>query len=113
MSRLFYRLLPVVVAALALSACGEDPFETPTNPNPAVPVTETFNESEAEHAAGLACLGSETRTNKGTLRLDHPYGSGELGSGGNEGVVRQGARLDVQAKLPDAGRRRISPLCVL
>jgi hypothetical protein len=35
--------LPVVVAVLALSACGDDPFETPTNPNPAVPVTETFN----------------------------------------------------------------------
>jgi hypothetical protein len=35
--------VPVLVAALALSACGEDPFETPTNPNPPVPVTETFN----------------------------------------------------------------------
>jgi hypothetical protein len=23
--------------------CGEDPFEVPTNPTPAVPVTETFN----------------------------------------------------------------------
>ena len=35
--------VPVLVAALAMSGCGEDPFETPTNPNPAVPVTETFN----------------------------------------------------------------------
>jgi hypothetical protein len=43
MSRILVRLLPVLVTALAMSACGDDPFETPTNPNPAVPVTETFN----------------------------------------------------------------------
>ena len=43
MARITVRLLPVILAALAMSACGEDPFETPTNPNPAVPVTETFS----------------------------------------------------------------------
>ena len=43
MSRFIVRLLPVVVTALALSACGEDPFEIPTNPTPRVPVIETFN----------------------------------------------------------------------
>ena len=37
------RYAPVILAVLALSACGDDPFETPTNPNPAVPVTEIFN----------------------------------------------------------------------
>jgi hypothetical protein len=43
MSRTFFRLLPVLVTVLAMSGCGDDPFETPTNPNPAVPVTESFS----------------------------------------------------------------------
>lgn len=43
MSRLIARYAPVFVAVLALSACGEDPFEIPTNPDPVVPVTQTFN----------------------------------------------------------------------
>ena len=43
MLRLFTRYASVAVAVLALGACGEDPFEIPTNPDPAVPVTETFN----------------------------------------------------------------------
>jgi hypothetical protein len=43
MLRATFRYLPVLVAVLAMSACGDDPFETPTNPNPAVPVTETFS----------------------------------------------------------------------
>ena len=43
MSRFILRLLPVLVAALAMSACGEDPFEIPTNPTPAVPVNVTFS----------------------------------------------------------------------
>ena len=37
------RLAVVLVAALTMSACGDDPFELPTNPDPAVPVTETFS----------------------------------------------------------------------
>ena len=37
------RYAPVFVAVLALGACGEDPFEIPTNPTPADPVTEIFN----------------------------------------------------------------------
>jgi hypothetical protein len=36
-------MVPVLVAVLAMTSCGEDPFEVPTNPTPAVPVTETFN----------------------------------------------------------------------
>ena len=35
--------MPVLVAVLVMAGCGEDPFEVPTNPTPAVPVTETFN----------------------------------------------------------------------
>jgi hypothetical protein len=42
MSRHLLRYLPVLVAALALSGCGEDPFEIPTSPTPD-PVTVTFN----------------------------------------------------------------------
>jgi hypothetical protein len=38
-----FRYAPVFAAVLALGACGEDPFEIPTNPTPAVPVKETFN----------------------------------------------------------------------
>jgi hypothetical protein len=45
------RYAPVAVAVLALSACGDDPFETPTNPNPAVPVTETFSGTVALRGA--------------------------------------------------------------
>lgn len=37
------RYAPVLFAVFALSACGEDPFEIPTNPTPPAPVTETFN----------------------------------------------------------------------
>jgi uncharacterized lipoprotein YajG len=36
-------MAPVLAAALVMSGCGDDPFEVPTNPTPAVPVTETFN----------------------------------------------------------------------
>jgi hypothetical protein len=36
-------MLPAAVAVLALSGCGDDPFETPTNPSPPTIVTETFN----------------------------------------------------------------------
>jgi hypothetical protein len=43
MLRIIVRYLPVLVAALALSACGDDPFEIPTNPDPVDPVTETFS----------------------------------------------------------------------
>jgi hypothetical protein len=43
MLRSILRYAPVFVAALALSSCGDDPFEIPTNPTPAVPVVETFN----------------------------------------------------------------------
>jgi hypothetical protein len=38
-----FRYAPVFAAVLALGACGDDPFEIPTNPTPAVPVKETFN----------------------------------------------------------------------
>jgi hypothetical protein len=37
------RYAPVFFAVLALSACGDDPFEIPTNPTPPAPVTEIFN----------------------------------------------------------------------
>jgi hypothetical protein len=69
MLRNFIRLVPVLVAVLAMSACGEDPFETPTNPNPAVPVTETFNgtvtlRGAQTHTFTTAASGTVTATLK-------------------------------------------------
>jgi hypothetical protein len=41
MSRSFFRSASLVVAALAMFGCGDDPVDTPTTPTPQ-PVTETF-----------------------------------------------------------------------
>jgi hypothetical protein len=43
MFRFLCRLTTVLVTVLALAGCGEDPFEIPTNPTPAAPVTEPFD----------------------------------------------------------------------
>jgi membrane protease YdiL (CAAX protease family) len=51
-----------------------------------------------------ALVSAESRADAGPVRLDHTYRPRQLGSGGDEGLVRQGAGLDVQAELPDAGR---------
>jgi hypothetical protein len=69
MSRLSVRYLPLLVAALVTIGCGEDPFETPTNPNPAVPVTENFSgvvtpRGAQTHTFSSAASGTVTATLK-------------------------------------------------
>lgn len=63
------RFLPALLAVLAVSGCGDDPFETPTNPNPAVPVTETFSgtvtpRGAQTHTFSTAASGNVTATLK-------------------------------------------------
>jgi hypothetical protein len=43
MPRFCIRIVPLLVAVLVMTACGEDPFETPTNPGPPVLITESFS----------------------------------------------------------------------
>jgi hypothetical protein len=43
MLRKSVRFLPVAVAVLALSGCGDDEIQTPTTPTTPTTVTETFN----------------------------------------------------------------------
>jgi hypothetical protein len=50
-----FRYAPVAVAVLALGACGDNPFELPTNPTPAVPVVEVFT-------GVVAVRGAQTHT---------------------------------------------------
>lgn len=69
MVRLMTRFAAVLVAALAMSACGDDPFELPTNPDPAVPVTETFTGTVSvrgaqTHSFSSAASGTVTATLK-------------------------------------------------
>lgn len=67
MSRLHLRTLAAFVAVLALAACGDDPFEIPTNPDPAVPVTVTFSgtvnrNGAATHTFNTGASGTVTAT---------------------------------------------------
>ena len=50
MYRFSSRLAPVLVAVLALSACGEDEITTPTTPTPTM-VTETFSGTVTQRGA--------------------------------------------------------------
>ena len=48
---------------------------------------------------------AESRADARPVRLDHPHGARQLRPRRNEGLVRQGSGLDIQAELPDAGWR--------
>jgi len=64
-------------------------------------------------AAILALVSAESCADAGPVRLDHAHRARQRRSGSDQGLVRQGSGLDVQAELSDARRRRVSPVCVL
>ncbi len=54
-----------------------------------------------------------SRSDAWAQRLDHTHGARQRRPASDKGVVRQGAGLDLQADLNDAGRQRILPLRLL
>ena len=69
MYRLLLRSLPALVAVLALAACGDDEFETPTSPIAPTIITETFSgtvtlNGAQVHSFATQASGSVTATLK-------------------------------------------------
>jgi hypothetical protein len=80
MSRLLLRTLPVVVAALALSACGDDEPTTPTNPTSPVTVTETFNGTVTRNGAQMHTFSTQASGQvSATLKFLVPDNSVRMG----------------------------------
>src|SRR2546428_11646480 len=74
--------------------------------------TETITEEPVRRGI-LAVVSAESRADAGPLRLDHAYRARQRRPGSDQGLVRQGSGLDVQAEFPHARRRRVPPVCVL
>ena len=69
MYRLTLRYLPALVAVIALAACGDDDFDTPTAPTEPTIITETFNGTVTQngaqsHSFATQASGSVTATLK-------------------------------------------------
>jgi hypothetical protein len=68
---------------------------------------------EAVATKDFDCVDEESYTDARSLWLDHAHGARKRQPGGNEGLVRQGAQLDVPTERSHAGRWRVHAVCVL
>src|SRR4030095_12959667 len=77
-----------------------------------ITTTIETNTGEADFENVRAFVSTETCPHARPLRLDHAHRARELRPGCDEGLVRQGPWMDLQAEFSYAGRR-VPPVCLL